>query len=206
MNIEVLLQKLEGIQTINSVASILSVSKAKAIYYIYRLRKQGYVKTTTVSSKKKVYYISFEHTLGGTSYTDILNENSPLKLATSTTYRIYGKTPSLEETLIYAIKTKKLRTVLASLALFKKINNWTELYRLAKANHVEREVGALYDLARKIMKTRKMPKRFRNNILPQENSAFEFIIKGLRSKEFGEIESTWKIYLPFNKQDLEDYT
>jgi DNA-binding Lrp family transcriptional regulator len=205
MNIKDLLKKLEGIQTINTVASILNTGKDKAIYHIHRLREQGYVKTKRLSSNKRVYNISFENRLGGKSYYDIINKISPVKISTSRVYKIYGKDITAEETLIYAIKTQSLRIILASLALFKKIDNWPLLYSLAKSNHIERQVGALYDLARKVIKTRKMPKRFRNNSLPKPEYQYAYVIPGLKSKDFNAIEDTWKIYIPFNKKDLEDY-
>ncbi len=205
MKSKFLLRELEGIQTIASVMDILHITKEKAIYYVYLLRKQGYVKTKRLSDNKRVYNISFENRFKGSSYYEIINQHSPIKIATSKIHRIYGKKPSLEETLVYAIKTSSLRTILASLALFKKISNWSELYSLAKENHIERQVGSLYDLARKVMKTRKMTKRFRTNSLPKKNCAFEYIIQGLKSKDFKEIENIWKIHLPFNKGDLEAY-
>jgi len=207
MKTKVLLKKLEGIHTIESVMGIFGVSREKAVYYIFRLRKHGYVKTKRLSNNKRAYNISFENRLKGSSYYDIINKNSPIKIATPKTYKIYGKEPTPEETLIYAIKTKSLRTILASLALFKKIDNWNELYRLAKENFIERQVGALYDLARKIMKTKRMTKRFRNNALPKKEYGFKYVIIGLTSKEkeFKDIEERWKIYLPFNKGDLEAY-
>jgi len=205
MRTQELLMKLEGLQTLESVKDILKLSGQKAIYHIYRLRKAGYVKTKRLSNNKRVYNISFENRLKGSDYTEIINKNSPIKIVGHEIYKIYGKEPSLEETLIYAIKTRSLRTILASLALFKKINNWGKLYSLAKNNHLERQVGALYDLSRKLVRTRKMTKRFRNNALPKKDYPFAYIIEGLRSNDFKEIEKTWKVYLPFNKQDLGDY-
>ncbi len=205
METGVLLKKLEGLQTIDSATNILKTSKDKTIYYIFRLRKEGYVKTKRLSNNKRMYNISFENKLKGTSYFEIINKYSPVKIATPITYKIYGKEPSLEETLVYAIKTGSLRAILASLALFKKITDWSELYQLAKKNRIERQVGALYDLAKKIMKVRRMPDRFRNNALPKEEYNFEYTIPGLMSKDFKDIENTWKIYLPFNKNDLSDY-
>lgn len=200
-----LLQKLEGIQTIESIMDILKVNKKMAIYYIYRLRKKGYVKTKQKSNKKRVYYISIDNKLGGTSYYDIINQNSPVKISTPEIYKIYGKKPSLEETLIYAIKTKSLRTILASLALFKKINNWSLLYKLSKENNTKRKIGVLYDLSRKIMKVRRIDGKFRKNALPKKEDKFEYIIPKLRSKDFIKIEKIWEVYLPFNKKDLEEY-
>ncbi|MEK6887338.1 MAG: hypothetical protein AABX14_00155 [Candidatus Aenigmatarchaeota archaeon] len=205
METKYLLKKLEGIQTINTVMDTLSLSREKAIYYVYRLRKQGYVKTKRLSNNSRVYYISFENKLQGFSYYEIINLYSPVKLSTTQMYKVYGKEPTLEEALIYAIKTGSLRTILAALALFKKINDWGELYRLSKRNQIEREVGALYDLARRIMRTRRMSKRFRSGALPKEDYDFVYIIQGLKSKDFKDIETIWRVYLPFNQEDLEDY-
>ena len=200
-----LLKQLEGVHTINTVMDTLSVGKEKAIYYLYRLRKRGYVKTKRLSNNTRLYYISFENRLRGFDYREIINANSPIKISTAQTYKIYGKEPTLEETLVYAIKTRSLRTILAALALFKKINDWSELYRLGKKNRIERQVGALYDLARKIMKTRRMAKRFRNAALPKEEYRFVYMIPGLKSEDFKDIETAWKVHLPFNRKDLEDY-
>ncbi len=205
MKTEETLHKLSGIQTIESVMDTLNADKKSAVYYIHRLRKQGYVKTKRLSNNKRVYNISQENKLDGISYYEIINQYSPVKVATPAIYRIYGKEVSLEETLIYAIKTKSHRVILAALALFKKINNWKELHRLAMENHIERQAAALYELARRIMRVRKMSRKFRNNALPKKGSQFEYVIPGLKSKDFREIEELWKIYLPFNKKDLEAY-
>jgi hypothetical protein len=205
MTINDLLKRLEGIHTIETVMDTLHLTKQKAIYAIYRLRKNGYVKTKT-SGRKKVYHISFENRLNGTSYIDIINKHSPIKIATSTTHLIYGKIPSTEETLIYAIKTQSVRTILAALALFRTITDWAQLYQLAKKNHLERQVGALYDVARKVTLVRRMTKRFRNNALPQQSYEWRYVVPGLQSDDFKNIEKVWKVYLPFNKKDLEEYT
>lgn len=205
METKLLLKKLEGIHTIESVMDILDVDKNKAIYYIYRLRKEGYVKTKASSDKKRIYYIYKKNKLGGKSYYEVINSYSPIKLTESSFYKVYGREPTLEETLIYAIKSKKIRVIIAALSLFKHINNWTLLGELARKNHVERSVGALYDLSRKIMKTRRMTKKLRNSILPSKNAKFTEMIEGFKSKDFNEIEETWKIRIPLNKEDLEEY-
>jgi DNA-binding Lrp family transcriptional regulator len=205
MDIKLLLEKLEGTQTIESITEILAIKRKKAIYYISRLRKNGYVKTKRLANNKRLYSISFQNKLGGYSYHEIINNNSVIKINEPEVYKIYGREPSLEETLVYAIKTKSLRIILASLPLFKKMKNWINLYRLSKANHIERQVGALYDLSRKIMKVRRMPDNFRNRSLPKKGTRYCHFIEGLNSKDFKEIQDIWKIYLPFNKGDLEAY-
>lgn len=205
MKIKETLKKVEGVQTVESVMDLLNVDRNKAIYYVHRLKKEGYVKTKRLSNNRRVYNISLENKLGGKSYYDIINQHSPIKIAVPAVYRIYGKELSLEEALVYAIKTGNFRTILASLALFKKIGDWSKLYALAKENHIERQVGALYDLARKIMRVRRMTKRFRNNSVPKDNHKFYYVIPGLKSEDFQDIEKIWEVYLPFNKKDLEGY-
>jgi len=206
MEIKELLKMIGGIQTIKSVMEILDVDKNKAIYYVYRLRKKGYVKTRYSSDKRRVYHISSENVLGGQSYIDIINKYSSIKLASSEVYKIYGRKISIEETIIYAVKTKRFRYILASLALFKKVKNWSLLYQLAKKNYVIRQVGALYDVAKKtISQVKRMHKGFRIYGLPKSNEPYISIIPDLQSSDFKAIEKVWRVHIPFNTEDLEDY-
>jgi len=205
-----LVKKLEGNHSLESIIEILKennikISKKKAIYIIYNLRKKGFVKTERLSNNKRIYNISFDNSLGGFNYYEIINENSPIKLALYEDYKIHGKKKILEEALIYALKEKSIRAILAILALFQKINNWPLLYKLAKKEGLQRQVGALYDVARTILKTRKMTKRFRNLSFPKKLDKFQYIIEDLKSRDFKNIEKIWKVYIPFNKIDLEDY-
>ncbi|MCX6748584.1 MAG: hypothetical protein NT076_03185 [Candidatus Pacearchaeota archaeon] len=199
------LETVKGAHTLESVITLLNLNRIKAIKLLSALRKKGYVKTKRLSNNKRLYDISFENRLNGKSYINVLNAHSPIKITTSEVHRVYGKEISLGETLILAIKSRSLRQILASLALFKKIKDWPLLYRLAKAEGLERQVGALYDLSRKIMKTRKMTRRFQNLTLPKKNERYLYIIGGLNSEDFKEIEKKWKVYLPFNRADLEAY-
>ncbi len=205
-----LLRMLKGTHTLESIKDILEENRIKptnrkAIYLIYRLRKKGYVKTQKLSNNKRLYNISLDNKLGGTSYTEIINKLSPLKIWGVEDLGIYGRKPSLEETLIYAIKTKDIRTITAAISLFKKINNWPLLYKLARKEGLQRQVGALYDIARKIIKTRKMTKRLRNLSLPKKNDKFQYIKEKFKSSHFQDIENKWKVYIPLNWGDLEEY-
>ena len=185
--------------------TLLGVDRKKAIYYVRRLREQDYVKTRKRPDQTRIYSISFENKLQGVSYYDIINRHSPVKISAPNISNVYGKHPTIEETIVFAIKTGSLRTILAALALFRKIENWSELYKLGKQNRLERQIGALYDLSRLIMrKVRRMPNRFRNNALPKKGP-FEYTIPGLQSTDFKNIENVWKVHLPFNRKDLEDY-
>ena len=198
-------RKLDGVQTIESIMSILGANKTRAIYVVHKLRKNGYVKTLLAPDRRRVYYISYENKMGGTSYYEIINKHSPIKLSETETYKIYGRDVSMEETFIFAIKSRKIRLILASLALFKSIRDWSLLYKLARVNRVERKVGALYDLSRKIMRVRRMDRRIRGLMLPKGNDPWVDVIEGFGSTDFTGVENIWKVHLPFNKSDMEGY-
>lgn len=201
-----LIEKVNGIQTIESIKNTLDVNKTRAIYLIYRLRKEGYVITKQDSNNSRIYFISKQNRIGGTSYIDIVNENSPIKLSSSEVYKIHGRPVSIEETIIYALKTQRFRYVLASLGLYKKIKNWRELYQLAKKNDLVKEVGALYNLARSIIpKMKKMNKVFEHYALLKNENEHRYIIPNLKSKDFSLIEEKWKVFIPFSNEDLIGY-
>ena len=206
MKVNELIEKVNGIQTIESIKNTLNVNRTRAIYLIYRLRKKGYVITKQDSNNSRIYFISKQNKLGGTSYIDVINENSPIKLSSSEVYKIYGRRVSIEETIIYALKTHRFRYILASLGLYKKVKNWSELYRLAKKNDLIKEVGALYDLTRIIIpRIKKMSKTFEYYALLKDENEYRYIIPNLKSKDFSSIGEKWKVFIPFSIEDLTGY-
>lgn len=197
---------LEGYETIETLSERLKIDKAKAIYVIYRLRKLGFVKTSYGAGKRRVYSISLRNKQKGISYTDRINELAPIGLTSSNPYYIHGRIPSYEETLIYAIKKKDIRHLIASLALFRKITNWSFLYNLAKKEGLIIDIASLYEVARRVVrKVRRMPERFINQAKKRKTKHFRYIIEHFSSDDFKDIEQKWKIYIPLNRADLEDY-
>jgi hypothetical protein len=71
--------------------------------------------------------------------------------------------------------------------------------------NIEKQVGALYDMTRKVMLTKRMRKRFRNNAIGKKDCEWQDIIPGLQSDTFKDIENEWKVHIPFNKKDMEVY-
>jgi hypothetical protein len=206
---EKLAESLQGVYTLETFADRLKVSRNKAIYVIYRLRKIGFVKTSYGAGKKRLYYISLGNKWNGISYTEKINgahSNPAIKIADAEPYYVYGRDISYEEALIYAIKQRRVRYIIASLALFRKISDWNLLYRLAKKEDLIIEVVALYEVARKIVrKVKKMPKRFLYLAQKSRKNHLEYIIKGLSSDDFKDSEKKWKVYIPLNRADLEEY-
>lgn len=199
-----LLNTIRGIQTIKSVMILLSVNKNKAVYYVHRLRKAGYVKTKGASNKTRVYYISADNRLKAESFYDIINRHSPVKVAPLEETKVYGKKLSEEEALIFALKSGSIRVIIASLALFRHIKNWALVNKLAERG-AKRQVCALYDVAKTIMRVRRMPERFKKGALPRKGDKYIGIIQNFNSNDFQDIENKWKVHIPLNKADLEDY-
>jgi hypothetical protein len=206
---EKLAESLQGIYTLETFANRLKIDESKAIYVIHRLRKLGFVKTSYGTGKKRVYNISLRNKQRGISYTEKINEASPsasYSIISSEPYYVHGREPSYEEALIYAIKQRDARHIIASLALFRKITDWNLLYKLAKKENLVREVAALYEIARKtVRKVRKMPRRFRNLAISKKKDKYKYIIDGFASRDFKDTEKKWKIYIPLNRADLEEY-
>ena len=206
---EKIAESLQGFYNLEDFTDRLKVDKPRAIYVIHRLRKLGFVKTIYGSKNKRLYNISLRNKQKGVSYTDKINEatsNPGIQIMSSNPYYVYGRVISYEEALIYAIKQKDVRYIIASLALFRKIKDWSLLYKLAKKENLTKEVVALYEISRKVIKkVRRMPKRFLNLTKKKKLNNFNYIVKGISSDDFKETERKWKIYIPLNYSDLEEY-
>ena len=208
---EKLAELLQGIYTLETLADRLKIDKSRAIYVIHRLRKLGFVKTSYGAGKKRLYSISLRNKQKGISYAERISSVSPSAsyaiVVPADTYYVHNRIPSYEETLIYAIKQKDVRYLIASLILFRKITDWNLLYSLAKKENLIREVVALYEIARKVVKKiKRIPKRFLNLAKKKRTNKFHYIIDHISSDDFKDIEKKWKIYIPLNRADLEEYT
>lgn len=205
METKALAKELEGLQTVETIQKKLRIKRSTALKYISLLRKEGYVKTSGGGKYKRSYWIETQReTEKGTGYYEIINKYSPIKLVISKEIKVIGRKLSVEEIIAWAIEKREFRMILAVLALFKKVKNWPRLYQKAKERDVRRKVGALYEAAREIIKVRKMDKRIKKKLLTAKGES-RFIIEGLKSKDFKDIEKKWNIFIPFNKADLRRY-
>lgn len=202
MDFNKLAKKIEGYRTIFSISRILRVNQKTAMNYISELRKKGLVETTYSSNKIRRYNIrTVKHPkVGFPGIYDIVNKYSKVKLVPRYEIKVHDHKISIEEAIIRSIKSQEFRLILASLGLFNHVNNWTVLHKLAKKENIERKIGALYELTRKIIRVRKIDKKILKSLMKKGN--YLYIIKNFKSKDFKDIERKWKVYLPFNKADL----
>ena len=206
MELTQLAKRLEGLQTVDSIAVNLNIGRRTAINYVWKLKKNGFVETVYGKRKIRMYKISpiKQIKTGYPGLYEFLNQNSKIKIYPPYANRIYDHKPTAEEMIVRAVQTGDFRTVLSALNLFNKIKDWALLSELAKKKNVGRKIGALYDAARTIIRARKMDERTRKSLLKSEVDS-KFIIKNARTKDLNHIEKTWNVYLPFNKADLEAY-
>lgn len=194
---------LSGLQTVESIARTLKIQKNTAINYIYRLRKHGLVQTDRLAGKKHLYKVfPVKPVKKGVGLYGFINQNSKVQVVPRYEVYLHNKL-TIEEAVVKALETKDFRTVLASLGLYRKITNWPLLKKLAEKAKVKRQVGALYELAKTTMRVKRADKRTLNGLRTGKGS--KYVIEGLKSKDFKKIEKKWRVYLPFNKKDLEEY-
>lgn len=208
---ESMAETLQGIYTLETFAARLRITPSKATYVMHRLRTLGFVKTTYGAGRKRIYTISLRNKQKGISYTEKINEATPSAsyalVVPSNAYYVHDREPSYEEALVYALKQRDVRYTIASLALFRKITDWSLLYALAKKENLIRDVAALYDVARTVVrKVKKMPQRFLHLAQKKKTASFHYIVDHLSSDDFNDIEKRWKVYIPLNRADLEEYT
>ena len=199
-------KKLEGINTLEMVMKKLNVRKSTAIKMLSLLRKEGFVETSGGGKQPRLYKISPIRVAGKEhlGLYDIINKYSKVKLFEPFEHKVMDRKISIEEAIPMAVKEGNFRLVLASLGLFNFVKNWSKLCYYAKKYNVRRKVGALYDVARLCMKTRRMGDRARKCLLNSSEKE-KFIVLQFKSENFKEIEKRWKVYIPFNRADLMRY-
>lgn len=196
-----MLEKLEGRQTVESVMDITGIERESAINLLSRLKKEGYVKSSGGGRQKRIYTISLrKNAEEANGLFMIINKHSKIKVVPKFKHVVHGRY-STEEALIDAIEINDFRVLLASLTLFNQIKNWKILYRLAKEKEYRKITGALYDFARKNIKTKKMPEKMYKLLLASKDKKTIEI----PSKKFHcpEIYEKWKIRIPFSEADME---
>ena len=192
----------EGLHTAESFSRSAGISRQTAINYIHEMRARGFVETSVGKRRIRLYRISPVRLrrIGFPGLLETINRYSSIKLSPHLIERLDHELKP-EEAIVRAIKTREFRVILASAELFRHVRDWWLLYRHAKKEGVEREVGALYSAARRIVKVRSMDNRvmafFMKARLRRKN-----MVPGLRSKDFGDIEKEWGVCVPFNKSDF----
>lgn len=195
------IKRLEGLQTVETVMSELHLTRQSAINFLSKLRKEQHCTVRGGGRRKRLYSITMRKQLPRQpGMWDILNKYNPnFQLNPWYDHQVHGKY-TVEDVIVDAIEKKSFRICLATLRLFNHVKNWPYLYRKAKQHDCWQQVGALYDVARMVMKVRKMPEKYffgkysKKYLLDKKDTTKE--------ERFFPIQRRWKVPIPFRWGDF----
>ena len=150
---------MQGKYTLETFAKEKNLSKQSALNLLSKLKKQGYVTVSGGGRQKRIYTITEVIQSPTNGFYDLVNKYSPEKLLPKFKHHVFGKY-TVERAIIDGIKIGDVRTLNATKHLFRHINNWTNLFQLAKKKKVETKLKKLYEEAKKEMKVKSIPKRY----------------------------------------------
>lgn len=196
-------RKSEGLHSADSFAQKLGLRRSTAILYLHHLRRQGFVKTQRGRRGRRLYDISplQLRPVGSPGFLDIINKHASVTVVGPCPLRVYGRSLTLEEAIPEAAATRDWRIIRAALESMKAVRRWDLLVKAAREHQVERQVGALYTLARQLYRIRPMDKQLlvRLRKAPLKDP---YLAPPLKSRDFADIESEWGVHIPFNKSEL----
>ena len=198
------LRKIEGLQTVETIAEALNIKMDSALNLICKLKKQGYITTSGGGRQKRLYKVTLrKQRKRDKGMFDVINKYSPMKLNPWYDHQVHGKYGP-EEALVDAVQTRSFRVILASLRLFNHIVDWKKLHAMAKERDVWQQIGALYDTSKLYFRARKMPKRY----LKPGYKKKEYLIRDYLTKEdkYKRISKIWNVEIPFREKDMAKVT
>ena len=146
--------------TLETFASERNITKQSALNKISKLKKEGKVNVSGGGAQKRIYTVSNKPIVEGNGFYFIVNKYSPDKLNPKFTHVVNGNY-SVERAIVDGLIINEFRELQAVKCLFNHVKNWTVLFRLAKKKNVEKELLDLYEVARKEVKVRAMPERYK---------------------------------------------
>lgn len=204
-----ILKRIEGIHKLEDLVGMLHITSASAQNLLTRLKREGYA-MVWMKGKKRLYRISarkaFLYKENG-MFT-IINEHNPnFQVQEYYAHIVHHNQYGPEWALVDAIQTRSFRLTLGALSLFRSIKKWQFLLMLAKKHNVCQEVGAMYDVARQVMKVRAMPKHVYSELYHhREKGERKLSFAGIRSKEFMNVSQKWHVDVPYGMIDIKEVT
>ena len=193
-----LLYTLEGLHTVETIMKELSLRKQSALNLISKLKREQHL-IIWAGGRKKIYKITIRKQLPRAhGMWDIINKYSPMKLNPWYDHQVHG-VYGPEEALVDAIETKSFRVILKSMHLFRHIKDWKKVYNLSRKYNSWQKICAVYDVSMLFIKVGRMPEKY-IHFKPQKWQQ----LTQLKKKNFPEIANKWKIYIPFNQNDMRE--
>ena len=149
----------EGKYTIETFAKESNITRQSALNKLTKLKKLGLASVSGGGKQKRIYTISNLPKKRTNGFYDLVNRYSPEKLQPRFAHYVTGKYTA-ERAIIDGIRIEDARTMQATSHLFRHVEDWKLLFRLARKHNLEKAVIKLYKKASKTTKTKRMPKRY----------------------------------------------
>lgn len=153
---------MEGLFTLELYAQKRNIARQTALNELSNLKKKGFVTVSGGGKKKRLYRVSHTKIPLDNGIYSIVNKYSPEKLAPVFIHKTYGNY-SVERAIVDAIQLGDIRTNQATMHLFRHVTNWKKLFSVAQKKGVTNQVIALYNVAKKTTKVKRIPQRYIND-------------------------------------------
>ena len=148
-----------GKYTLETFAKHRGLKRQSALNLLSKLKKQGLLQVAGGGRQKRIYTISDTPGEPTNGFYDIVNKYSPEKLIPKFRHHVVGRY-TIEHAIVDGIQIGDIRTLEATMHLFRHISSWKRLFDLARKRGVEKELHALYTAARKRVKCKAVPRRY----------------------------------------------
>jgi len=150
---------LDGKYTLETFARKRGLTKPSALNLLAKLKNSGYAEVSGGGRQKRIYTLYKTPKRKTNGFYDLINKYSPEKLQPKFEHYVFGKY-TIEQAIIDGLKIGDIRTLEATMRLFRQIKNWKKLFDLARKEKLTQKLISLYVQARKKIKCKTMPKRY----------------------------------------------
>jgi hypothetical protein len=149
----------DGKHTVETFARERGIARQSALNLLSRLKLQGYVQTSGGGRQPRIYTLSSVAQVPTNGFYDMVNRYSPEKLVPRFRHRVRGRY-TIEHAIVDGVRIGDVRTLEATMHLFRHVTSWKRLFRLAKERNLVKQVHELYHKARTKTRCKKLPKRY----------------------------------------------
>lgn len=153
---------MKGKYTLEIFAKESKIKETSAINKLSKLKKQGLVQVSGGGRQKRIYTISEFPKKQSNGFYAIVNKYSPEKLVPAFEHQVFGRY-TVENALIDGLKMEGARIRDAIIHLFRHVNDWKKLFKLARKSGKEENLIKLYKYARTKTKCKRMPEGYLND-------------------------------------------
>jgi len=145
--------------TVDSFAEQKGITRQSALNLLSRLKKRNLVNVSGGGRQPRIYTLYTLPKKKTNGFYDLINTYAPDKLQPKFEHYVNGRY-TVERAIIDGIIIGDSRTLDATMHLFRHVTDWKRLFDMAEKKNLKPEVIELYNKARLVIKSKKMPERY----------------------------------------------